>query len=239
MKKFLRTIFLWIPLALVTLSVLWVVMLKWVPVYVTPLMLKRAVEYRSDEDFKTRHDWVPLEKISPEMIKAVVTSEDNLFFEHKGFDWKAIKAAKEYNEKHIDPQTGKPTKRRGGSTISQQTAKNVFTFQRRTVLRKAVESYFTVLIEWIWGKERIMEVYLNVAEMGKGIYGCQAAAQTYFKKDAIKLGRRESCLIAVCLPSPIKRNPAKPSNYVSNQSERIRKRVPNILYPDWVTERAK
>lgn len=224
-------LFVKLPLALAAFSLLWVLALKWLPVAVTPLMISRSIEYLGDEDFHTRKKWVPLEKISPEMLKAVITSEDNLFYEHHGFDWKAIRMAKEYNGKHMDPATGKPTKRRGGSTISQQTAKNVFTTGRRTALRKAVEAYYTVLIELIWGKDRIMEVYLNVAEMGPGIYGVEAAAGKYFGKQAAELTRRESCLIAVCLPSPLKRNPAKPSNYVRRQSERIRSRIPQLSYP--------
>ena len=228
MKKVLKFIFVKVPLALFLLSLLAVTVLKWVPVYVTPLMIMRAVEFRHDDDFKTTRKWCRLEDISPEMMKAVITSEDNLFCKHHGFDMKAIKEAREENKE------GK--RLRGGSTISQQTAKNVFTFHKRTLWRKGVEGYFTVLIELIWGKERIMEVYLNVIETGKGVYGVQAAAQKYFHKDAAELSRKEASAIAVCLPSPLKRNPGKPSSYVASRTATISKRIPNIHYPEWIED---
>lgn len=229
MKRLLKFVFIKLPLALVVLSVLYVLILKWVPVWVTPIMLSRAVEFRQDPDFHTQKKWVKLEDISPELIKAVMTSEDNLFCQHHGFDFKAIKLAAKENKE------GK--RFRGGSTISQQTAKNVFTFHKRTWWRKGVESYFTILIEFIWGKERIMEVYLNVIETGKGIYGAQAAARTFFNKDASKLTRRESALIAACLPSPLKRNAGKPSKYVSSRASSISRMIPNLSYPEWVTRK--
>lgn len=229
MKRLLRFILIKLPLTLVALSVLSVLILKWVPVWVTPIMVSRSIEFRSDPDFRTVKDWIPLEEISPELMKAVITSEDNLFCKHNGFDRKAIEQAlKEKRE-------GKRV--RGASTISQQTAKNVFTLHKRTIWRKAVEGWFTVLIEWIWGKERIMEVYLNVAEMGKGVYGAQAAARTYFGKDAAALTRREAAAIAACLPSPLGRNPGKPSKYVSQRAAAISRMIPNIEYPDWIEGR--
>ena len=170
MKKWLaKLLLIKLPLAFIAVTVLWVLMLKWVPVWVTPLMVSRSIEYRSDEDFRTHKKWRRYEKISPEMAKAVIASEDNLFAEHNGFDWKEIRKAIEDHKK-------KGKKLRGASTISQQTAKNVFLWPSRSFVRKAFEAYFTILIEWIWGKERILEVYLNVAEMGKGIYGAEAAA---------------------------------------------------------------
>ena len=226
MKRVCKFLFVKLPLALVLISVLLVLLYKWAPVRVTPIMVSRMVQFRSDEDFHTRKKWCALEDISPELMKAVITSEDNLFCSHKGFDRKAIKQAIQ------EKKEGKRV--RGASTISQQTAKNVFTFHKRTMWRKAVEGWFTVLIELFWGKERIMEVYLNVAEMGKGVYGAQAAAQTYFGKDAAVLTRREAATLAACLPSPLDRNPAKPSNYVSSRASTIAKRIPNIIYPDWI-----
>lgn len=226
MRKAIKFIFIKIPLALFILSLLAVTVLKWMPVYVTPLMISRSIEFRHDKDFKTTRKWCRLEDISPEMMKAVITSEDNLFCKHHGFDMKAIKEAKKEIEE------GK--RFRGGSTISQQTAKNVFTFHKRTLWRKGVESYFTILIELIWGKERIMEVYLNVIETGKGVYGVQAAARKYFGKDASNLTRKEASAIAVCLPSPLKMNPGKPSKYVASRTSTIAKRIPNIRYPEWV-----
>ena len=226
MKRFLRFLLIKLPLALILLSVLLVLALKWVPVWVTPIMVSRSIEYRSDPDFQTRKKWCAIEDISPELMKAVITSEDNLFCQHKGFDRKAIETAMR------EKKEGKRV--RGASTISQQTAKNVFTLHRRTMWRKVVEGWFTVLIEMIWGKERIMEVYLNVAEMGKGVYGAQAAAQTYFGKDAAALTRREAATLAACLPNPLGRNPSKPSSYVSSRAAKISRMIPNLNYPDWI-----
>lgn len=232
-KRLWRVI--WItPLLLFALSIISVVALKWVPVYYTPLMLKRAIEYRDDHGFHTIHRWVPIEKISPELMKAVITSEDNRFMEHHGFDWEAIKDAKKWNDDHTDPVTGEIKHKRGGSGISQQTAKNVFTFCGSNLRRKIVESYFTVLIEWIWGKERIMEVYLNVAEFGPGVYGVQSAAEVYLCTDAAHVGRQKACIMAACLPSPLKRSISHPSQYVRRRAEKIRRLIPNLNYPDWI-----
>ena len=157
----------------------------------------------------------------------MIASEDNLFDSHNGFDWKQINKAIEDHE-----QTGK--RLRGASTISQQTAKNVFLLPSRSFVRKGLEAYFTVLIEVIWGKRRIMEVYLNVAEMGKGIYGAEAAAEQLFHKKASKLTRRESCLIAACLPNPLKRNAARPSSYILNRAVTIERLESKLEYPGWV-----
>ena len=224
--KLLRLLLLKIPLSLVALSLLWVLLLKWVPVKVTPLMITRAIESRKDDSFFTHKKWTPLEDISPEMVKAVIASEDNLFDTHKGFDWKEIRiAAEEY-------KSGK--RRRGASTISQQTARNVFLFPSNTVVRKGLEAYFTVLIEWMWGKQRIMEVYLNVAEMGPGIYGAQAAAHQMFGKQASDLTKREACLITACLPAPLTRNPAKPSPYVQRRASQISNLEGKLKFPDWL-----
>lgn len=228
MKKWLaKLLLIKLPLAFIAVTVLWVLMLKWVPVWVTPLMVSRSIEYRSDEDFRTNKKWRRYEKISPEMAKAVIASEDNLFAEHNGFDWKEMKKAIEEHKK-------KGKKLRGASTISQQTAKNVFLWPSRSFVRKAFEAYFTVLIEWIWGKERILEVYLNVAEMGKGIYGAEAAAQEFFGKSASELNRREASLITACLPNPIDRHVDKPSQYVNKRAGQIRALIPKIAYPEWI-----
>ena len=228
MKKWLaKLLLIKLPLAFIAVTILWVFMLKWVPVWVTPLMVSRSIEYRSDEDFRTHKKWRRYEKISPEMAKAVIASEDNLFAEHNGFDWKEMKKA-------IEDHRKKGKKLRGASTISQQTAKNVFLWPGRSFVRKAFEAYFTVLIEWLWGKERILEVYLNVAEMGKGIYGVEAAAQEFFGKSASELTRREASLITACLPNPIERHADKPSQYVSKRAGQIRSLIPKIAYPEWI-----
>lgn len=226
MKKALIFLLVKLPLALILLSVLSVVVLKWVPVWVTPIMVSRSIEYRKDTTFHTSKRWCRLEDISPELMKAVITSEDNLFCEHKGFDHKAIRQAME------EKKSGKRV--RGASTISQQTAKNVFTLHKRTIWRKGVEAWFTFLIERIWGKERIMEVYLNVVEMGKGVYGAQAAAQAFFGKDASQLTRREAAALAACLPAPLSRDPAHPSRYVSSRTSTISRMIPNLRYPSWI-----
>ena len=226
MKKALIFLLVKLPLALILLSVLSVVVLKWVPVWVTPIMVSRSIEYRKDTTFHTSKRWCRLEDISPELMKAVITSEDNLFCEHKGFDHKAIRQAME------EKKSGKRV--RGASTISQQTAKNVFTLHKRTIWRKGVEAWFTFLIERIWGKERIMEVYLNVVEMGKGVYGAQAAAQAFFGKDASQLTRREAAALAACLPAPLSRDPAHPSRDVSSRTSTISRMIPNLRYPSWI-----
>lgn len=211
--KVLRRISVWcrnLFLFFFLFSLLVVTVYKWVPVYFTPLMFIRSSEASAPG---RKHEWVPIEKISQAMVLAVVASEDNLFMTHKGFDRKQIRKAMEEAEKG--------GRKRGASTISQQTAKNVFLWPGKTYFRKGLEAYFTVLIELIWGKERIMEVYLNSIEMGNGIYGVEAASQTYFSKPAIQLGRSEAALIAASLPNPRKRNPAAPSDYMLQRHSEI------------------
>lgn len=195
-------------------SILWVIVARFVPVYLTPLMVIRSVEAVFDrESPKIDKEWIPIEEISPNMVQAVVASEDNLFIHHWGFSINDIGKAIKHNKK------GKRI--RGGSTISQQTAKNVFLWPDRSYLRKGLEAYFTVLIEVFWSKERIMEVYLNVIEMGDGIYGIQAASQEYFHKNAAELSKSQSALIAACLPNPRKYNAAHPSSYISSRKSKI------------------
>lgn len=230
-KKLLKLLFIKLPIAFIALTVLWVLVLKWFPVWFTPLTISRSIEFRQDDSFKTHKKWTRIEDISPELVKAVIASEDNIFNEHNGFDWEQMKKA-------INEHKKEGKRLRGASTISQQTAKNVFLLPTRSFIRKAFEAYFTVLIELFWSKERIMEVYLNVAEMGKGIYGAQAAAQVLFDKDAIELNRRQACLIAACLPNPLKRNAAEPSSYVSRRAYNISSLITRIEYPQWVNQNA-
>jgi len=168
-----------------------------------------------------KRDYVGWNKISYNAKLAVIASEDQVFPDHSGFDWKSIKKAMEYNKR-------KPNRIRGGSTISQQVAKNVFLWQGRTKIRKGLEAYFTFMIELIWGKKRILEVYLNVIEMGKGIYGIEAASQSYFNKPASSLTRAEAATIASCLPNP-KNYTVKPlSNYVAGQRQRVLQQMNNL-----------
>ena len=179
------------------LSTLLIVLLfRFVPVPFTPLMLKRHIEaHQQGRHLEIQHHWTPLEDISPDLIAAVIDHEDAKFYDHRGFDWDAISYAYEQNQRYGRIVCG-------GSTISQQTAKNIFTFHSRTYLRKGVEAYFTILIEFLWGKERIMEVYLNMIEMGDGVFGAEAAADYYFSTSAAGLNRYDANYIAWRLPDP-------------------------------------
>lgn len=181
----------------------------------TPLMAIRSIE--GDSKYQTRHDWVPMEEISPNLQLAVICSEDQTFLSHSGFDRKAIEKALENNEK------GK--KLRGGSTISQQTAKNVFLWPQRTWVRKGLEAYFTLLIETLWSKERILEVYLNSIEMGNGIFGAQAASQFWFHKSAKNLSAQNAAAIAAILPSPQRYKANPPGPYVARRTQWIMRQM--------------
>ena len=204
-----------------TSTILAVVILKYIPVYITPLMLIRAVEQMIDGEPPTiNHEWVPLEKISHNLPQAVMASEDNLFLKHSGFDLEQIQKAQ------IEAQEGK--RQRGASTISQQTARNVFLWQNRSWLRKGLEAYFTFLIEMIWGKERIMEVYLNSIEMGKGIYGAKAVARINFNTTPAQLTKSQCAYIAVSLPNPLQRDSAHPSAKMRKMHNTILKRMNQI-----------
>ena len=204
-----------------TSTILAVVILKYIPVYVTPLMLIRAVEQMMDgKEPVINHRWVPLEDISRHLPQAVMASEDNLFLKHKGFDLEQIQKAQ------LEAQEGK--RQRGASTISQQTARNVFLWQHRSWLRKGLEAYFTFLIENIWGKERIMEVYLNSIEMGNGIYGADAVARINFGTTPDKLTKDQSAYIAVSLPNPRERDSAHPSARMKRMHRTILKRMKQI-----------
>lgn len=195
-------------------SITAVFLLKYIPVYFTPLMLIKMFEQVSEgRDIKMKHKWVPIEEISHNMPQAVVASEDNLFMEHAGFDWKQIQLALK------EAKRGKRV--RGASTISQQTAKNVFLWTGKSYIRKGLEVYFTLLIEWIWGKERIMEVYLNSIEMGDGIFGVEAVAESNFNKPAKKLTRNEAALIAATLPNPVRFSSVNPSGYMKKRQKHI------------------
>ncbi len=213
MKKIVR----WIWKALLWflgLSVVSVIIFKWVPIPFTPLMVTRIIEFKLDGgDAIYSHKWVPLEEISPNLQKAVIASEDGNFLQHSGFDFKAMQKAYKSNQK------GKKLK--GGSTISQQTAKNVFLWQGRSYVRKGLEAYFTVLIELIWGKKRIMEVYLNSIEMGNGVYGAQEAARHWYSTTAKELTPREAAGIAAILPNPRKFKASNSSSYINGRKDKI------------------
>jgi monofunctional biosynthetic peptidoglycan transglycosylase len=179
-------------------QLLYIVVLRWVN---PPITMTQLGAVFSGDGLK--RDYVSGDEIPAHMRLAVIASEDQLYPDHGGFDWKSIEKAMAYNKR-------KPGRVRGASTISQQVAKNVFLWQGRSWIRKGLEIYFTKMIEWIWGKERILDVYLNVIEMGRGIYGVEAASQYYFHKPASQLSRREAALIAACLPNPKRFQPLAP-----------------------------
>lgn len=196
------------------ISILLVVLFKWIPVPFTPLMITRAIEQKMEgQEMTCSHDWVPLEDISVNLQKAVIASEDGNFLKHNGFDFKAMQKAFKNNNR------GKKLK--GGSTISQQTAKNVFLWQGRSYIRKGLEAYFTFLIEIVWGKERIMEVYLNSIEMGKGVYGAEAAAEHWYRTDAKNLTKIQAAGIAAILPNPRKYKATNSSSYIEKRKGKI------------------
>ena len=195
-----------IPLYLIAASILVVLVLRWVPVRFTPLMLKRACQFCGDSTYHREQKWVSLEEFSPELLDAVVLSEDHKFYAHHGFDWKALGWLWRHRNDAVP--------RMGGSTISQQTAKNVFTFGTRTFVRKAAEAWWTLLIELIWGKDRILEVYLNVVETGRGLYGAAAAAEHYFSLPVSDISPSQAVSLAVCLPSPLTSTPLAPLDTV-------------------------
>jgi monofunctional biosynthetic peptidoglycan transglycosylase len=199
------------------LHFLYILVLKWVD---PPITLTQLGSVFSGDGLK--RDYVSMEEISPNARLAFIAAEDQAFPDHKGFDWKSISKAMDHNKKT-------PTRVRGGSTISQQVAKNVFLWQRRSWIRKALETYFTFMIELIWGKERILEVYLNVAEMGRGIYGIEAASQAYFKKPAKKLWKKEAAMIAATLPNPKAYTVVPLSKYVAVAHIRILRQMGALM----------
>lgn len=214
----IQKILLWSVLGFFGSTILTVLILKWVPVITTPLVILRTIEYAFDGKWVSIHKtWKPIEEISPHLQRAVIASEDPKFLSHDGFDFEAIAKALDANKKRKIKM--------GASTISQQTAKNVFLYPSRTYLRKGLEVYFTVLIETLWSKKRILEVYLNVIELGPGIYGAEAASHHYWKKSSENLHPHEAQLFAAILPNPRKWNPKKPTNFVLRRRNFIRRNL--------------
>jgi monofunctional biosynthetic peptidoglycan transglycosylase len=203
----------------ITLSFIFVIIYKYINPPVTLLMIIRHFEAHR-EDTTLQKEWKDIEKISPTALLAVIASEDQKFFDHSGFDFEEIDKALDDNNK---------SKRlRGASTISQQTAKNVFLWPARTWLRKGLETYFTVLIELLWDKRRILEIYMNVCETGKGMYGIEAASKIYFQKPSSRLSISEAALIAAALPNPLTRNPVRPSSFMIKKKNWIIKQMNNL-----------
>ena len=210
--RIFKRVFLW----MLILQFLYILICKWLN---PPITITQLVSVAEGEGLK--RDYISFDEMGPNIKLAVMAGEDQLFPDHDGFDIKAIKKAMKYNEKH-------PARTRGASTISQQTAKNVFLWQHGGYFRKGLEVYFTFMIEKIWGKKRILETYLNVAEMGPGIFGVQAAAKSYFNKDAINLTRMEAAMIAACLPNPVKFTVKPLSRYVSIRSANLLRQMNNL-----------
>ena len=223
--KFIGKILRWAIALFFSTTILAVVAYRFMPVYLTPLMVIRCVEQSKDgRSLKLHHHWVSMDKISPHMPVAVMASEDQRFLLHHGFDYKAIEKATKRNK------SGK--RMLGASTISQQTAKNVFLWPGRSWVRKGLEAYFTVLIEFVWSKQRIMEVYLNSIEMGDGIYGVEAVAEEHFGCKASELTRSNCALIAATLPNPRKFSSKNPSDYMVRRKVKIMKEMKFIpLFP--------
>jgi monofunctional biosynthetic peptidoglycan transglycosylase len=221
--SYIKKIIKWIVVAFFASTILSVILFRFLPVFVTPLMLIRVVEQvKEGRDIKMKHHWVALEKMSPSMPVAVIASEDANFLEHHGFDFKAIQHAAKRNIQH-------PEKRKlGASTISQQTAKNVFLWPGRSWVRKGLEAYFTMLIELMWSKQRIMEVYLNSIEMGDGIYGAEAVANEHFNCKASELSRPQCALIAATLPNPRRFSSKNPSSYMLKRQHVIEREMKHV-----------
>ncbi len=218
----LRAILVWIIkiiILFITLSVVSVIAFRWIHPPFTPLMIKRVIEQKfSGEKIKWDYQWVSLDKISPKLQLAVICSEDQKYLEHYGFDWESIQKSFEVNQKQ-----GKVM--RGGSTISQQTAKNLFLWDGRSYIRKGLEAWFTLLIETFWSKERIMEMYLNIIEMGKGVYGAEAASLYWFNIHAYQLKKDNAAAIAAILPNPKKYKANPCSAYICARKEWIKQQM--------------
>jgi len=218
----------WGLLAMLLLGVGCVLALRWVAPPTSAFMLAaRLAAWRDGErDYRTHYQWVDLESISPQAALAVIAAEDQQFPFHAGFDFKSIRAAVRAHERG--------GKLRGASTISQQVAKNLFLWSGRSFVRKGLEAAFTVLIEWLWPKERILEVYLNIAEFGRGIYGVQAAAQAFFHENAARLGSAQSALLAVVLPNPRRFHVEAPSRYLLEQRDWTLRQMANLGGPAYL-----
>lgn len=225
----MRNILRWVKYVIVTFfvsTVLSVLVFKWMPVYFTPLMFIRLAEQAANGDELTlQHEWVPMSEMSNSLPWAVMASEDTRFMKHHGFDFREIYKAR------LEALDG--GRERGASTISQQTAKNVFLWPGHSWVRKGLEAYFTVLIEAIWGKERIMEVYLNSVEMGNGIYGAKAIAAHSFGCQPAQLTMNQAALIAATLPDPRHRDSANPTGKLLERRSRIRTEMRALKNPHW------
>jgi monofunctional biosynthetic peptidoglycan transglycosylase len=224
LKRLSRFLLVKVPVGFLVISLSWVLLYKVVPVTWTPLMLKRSIENIDLKGYRNHRTWVDLDEIAPVMVRAVIASEDSRFMEHWGFDFQELVKMKDDHKK-------KGKKIRGCSTISQQVAKNCFTFCGHSWWRKGFETYYTLLIEFLWGKERIMEVYLNVAETGNGVFGVEEAAMRNFDRHASKLTTHQAVSIASVLPNPVVRSPKTVSQKYSSKYSTTYKRTQQTAYP--------
>ena len=200
MRRIAEIALIYVPSIFLLLSISWVLAYKWLPVRWTPLMLIRTIENHNNDEYTNRQIWVSLNEIDPILVESILCAEDQRFYSHSGFDWQELRKMKSDYD-HF----GK--KLRGCSTISQQVAKNCFTFGSRTLFRKIIEAYYTALIELIWGKTRILEVYMNIAETGVGIFGVEAACQKYFCTSCDAVDFDDAIALACVLPKPLARTP--------------------------------
>ncbi len=224
-KKFFKWFFR-ILIGLIIGSVLLVALYIVVDPPYTPLMFIRMIEGRfAGKSVGITKEWKDYDQISPNVFRALLAGEDGKFMSHDGFDWKAIDRAKKINERR------KGKRLMGASTISMQTSKNVFLWHGRNYVRKGLEAYFTVLIEAMWGKKRILEIYANSIEWGDGIYGVEAASQAYFGKSCAKLSNREAALLAAIVPNPRRWSAAKPSSYIQKRASMIQARLGGMAIP--------
>lgn len=223
-KKKILHLFIRLVTYFIAFSIAWVLIFRFINPPVTWLMIQRNFENSEVPEKVIKRKWINYEDISKNLKLASIASEDARFMQHGGFDTKAINQAFQRN------RSGEPI--RGGSTISQQTAKNVFLWPHRSWLRKGFEAWFTILIEALWGKERILEVYLNVIEMGPGIYGAEAATQFYYGKSAVSLTKRQAALLAAILPNPRVWSPNRPTNFINRKTNTILRYMPYSKIPE-------
>lgn len=221
----------WLPLWFVLITSLQVLVLRWVPPVGSAFMLSRSIDAwrEADADFRLYYDWVPAERISPHLPLAIVAAEDQKFPQHHGFDFEAMKKA------HRGNQRGRKIK--GASTITQQLAKNLFLWGGRSYLRKGLEAWYTLLIELLWPKQRILEVYMNVVEFGDGVYGAEAAARRHFGTSAAGLSRSQAARLAAVLPSPKRYSASKPGPYVQRRARWIERQMRRLGGPSYLDPR--
>ncbi|MEW6428968.1 MAG: monofunctional biosynthetic peptidoglycan transglycosylase [Thermodesulfobacteriota bacterium] len=228
-RRFLRTGLVLLGCC-VSASIFAILALRWLPPPISAMMQQQvlAARLRGDATFRLRYQWVAIERISPQAALAVVAAEDQKFPHHSGFDFASISQAWRDNRHRHRP--------RGASTITQQVAKNLFLWPGRSYLRKGLEAYWTVLLELLWPKRRILETYLNLAEFGSGVYGVEAASRLYFDKSAARLCATEAAALAAVLPSPRTMSPARPSPYARQRSRQIQQQMRNLGGTDFLRD---